>query len=951
MISSVRRFPGQVALAAFVVYALTAGHAITIKSLPLAAQVAGWDWQPMNSQPLLWLLTLPMRLLPAGWVVMGLNLFSAAGAALTLGILARTLELASWDRPLPTLGKVWAKLPIVLACIVCGLEFNFWQEATAATGEMLQLGLFAAAILGLLEFQATRSRRWLEAAVFIWGLGMAENWMMLLTAPLFVVALFWIGRGEILQRTLLRRLLLAGGAGFSVWLLLPLWNSVAPHSPWSAGAAWLNALKNFKYFFVNLTAFWQGSRTATIAAVIFFLVPVLPAVIRMRDGGTRDKLVVDQFQVWLYRALRLALLLVCLWLALDPAVGPRQIFHKQAGLSLPFLSLDYLAALGAGFLAGNFLLAAYAKPRQSYRPPNFFEVAFERALRPGILVFLSVVALGLTIRNAAPIRQANRAPLDQFGQLALRELPARGGIVLSDDPQQLLAFQAAAAKAGTPGWLAVDLRLLPLPAYRAHLARQPAGHGRIKETAGPLKAAETIKLIAGWAQSAPVYYLHPVLGGLSEWFYFRPAGLAQELHAYPGNMIQPPPLTAELIAQNENFWNATAAQRQALQPTGSPANQREQGGRNTLYQRLQLEPVPAPQSQMLAGWYSAALDDWGVQLQRAGQLPAAKTRLEQALALNPQNISADVSLQSNTNLAAAGTGNLTGLAELAARAGGLQGMAQFLFRYGPVDEPAYCYLLGNACYQAGLPRQALQQFERAQALAPEAQAPRLALIRLYSRYGFNESARQLIHEVRGEGATQQDNLATEIELTLLEAGTWIRETNFAPARSLLAALSSRHPDNGRVTEAVTQADVALGDFTNALQVVNHQLASRPDDLPGLVREAGLYVRLGQAARALPVLDHALTLSNLPPIRLARAMARVEAGQYDAAEADYRDLENSTTNPLPVLVGLAEIASRRHDTNQAIALLERCVADLPPAAAQRDRLLARLNDLKKSRAGN
>ena len=61
------RFPVQTALAALFVYALTLSHGVTLASLPLTAQVAGWDSQPMNSQPLFLLLTLPLRLLPAGW--------------------------------------------------------------------------------------------------------------------------------------------------------------------------------------------------------------------------------------------------------------------------------------------------------------------------------------------------------------------------------------------------------------------------------------------------------------------------------------------------------------------------------------------------------------------------------------------------------------------------------------------------------------------------------------------------------------------------------------------------------------------------------------------------------------------------------------------------------------------------------------------------------------------
>jgi hypothetical protein len=165
-----RRLPLYVALCALLVYGLTLSRGITLTGLPLAAKVAGWDWQPMAGQPLLWLLTLLLRRLPAGWIPVGLNLFSAVCGALTLGLLARSIELMPWDHPWnPDHG--WAsKLPVLLEGVVCGLEFGFWQEATAGSGEMLDMLLLAAAIWCLLEYRVARQSGWVNAAAFIWGL-------------------------------------------------------------------------------------------------------------------------------------------------------------------------------------------------------------------------------------------------------------------------------------------------------------------------------------------------------------------------------------------------------------------------------------------------------------------------------------------------------------------------------------------------------------------------------------------------------------------------------------------------------------------------------------------------------------------------------------------------------------------------------------------------------------
>ena len=74
-----------------------------MSSLALTSKIAGWDWLPLTGHPLLWLLTLPLRLLPSGWVPCGLNLFCSVAGAATLGILAWSLELLPWFRPLATL--------------------------------------------------------------------------------------------------------------------------------------------------------------------------------------------------------------------------------------------------------------------------------------------------------------------------------------------------------------------------------------------------------------------------------------------------------------------------------------------------------------------------------------------------------------------------------------------------------------------------------------------------------------------------------------------------------------------------------------------------------------------------------------------------------------------------------------------------------------------------------
>jgi tetratricopeptide (TPR) repeat protein len=939
-----RRFPVQVALAALLVYTLTLSHGVTLASLPLTAKLAGWDWQPLNTQPLLWLLTLPLRLLPTSWLAVALNFFSALCAALTLGILARSMELLAWDRPLPTLAGWRAKLPILLACSLCGLEFNFWQEATAATGEMLQILLFAIAVLGLLEYRVARDLRWLQAATFFWGIGMAENWMMMLMLPLFVLALFWLGKFDLLQKEILLRLGIAGLAGFSIFILLPMVNGLSPYSPWSFGEAWHNTLKNFKHLYANIHGgFWLGHRLTTFAVLVFFLVPVLPGVVRLPDEGTQNKSGLDQFQVWLYRSLRAALLLACLWLAFDPVVGPRQLVFKQVGLSLPFLSLDYLLGLGAGYLAGNLLLALMVKPKDDYRQPNFLETYSERAAVPGFVILLVMVAATLLLRGAPAIMLANRQPLQQFGEFALRSLPTDGGIVLSDDPEQLLVFQAAGK---SRQWLALDTTALPLPAYRQQLAKKNSGEWFTQGEQGNLAPAGMLKLIGSLAQKKQIYYLQHSFGYLFEFFYSQPVGPVFALQFFADKTIQPPPLNTTAIARTEKLWNDFAPRLEAIEKTCAP---QKAGWLEDFYAHLHWQAVPPLQSRLLGDWYAVALNNWGVQLQQAGQLAAAQKRFEQALALNPKNPAAQINLQCNTNLAAGAKLNLAAVDTLAGQLNTVPRISRFVSAFGMVDEPSFCYLLGNAFQQINLPRQALQQFERARVLAPTVLAPQIALAELYTRCGFNEQARAAIQDIRQAdvAASVKNNL--DVGLSLLEVNSWLAQTNTTNARSVLQSVLQAHPNDARAENLVLRTYLAFGDYTNALRLVQHQLASQPDNFPGLVNLAGIYLQLGQFSNALPVYDRALAISNYPPARLSRAVARVETARYAEAEDDYRELQKTATNNLPIYFGLAEIASRQHDTNRAVDYLERCLAAMPADSPQRTAISTRINQLKSPAA--
>jgi predicted Zn-dependent protease len=946
-----RRFPLLVALVALLVYVLTLSRGATDGSLALTSKVAGWDWLPMTSQPLLWLLTLPLRLLPAGWVPVALNLFSAVCAAAVLGLLARSLELLSWPRPLDSAGR-WRRLPVLLAVAVCGLEFHFWQEAAAATGEMLDVLLLAASVWCALEFRRSGHRHWLLAAVFVWGLGLAQNWMMILALPLFVIGLVCLRPMDFLRWRFVLGLAVCGLAGFSVYALLPLANGLLPGSPWSFGEAWLASLKMTKQLLAGLYfQLWRAHRLIVVAVLVFYLVPLLACLVRMGDEETANKSPLDQFQIWLFRALRAGLLLACLWLAFDPVNGPHGIVWHKLKLAMPLLSFDYLNGLGVGFLAGNLLLMWRGKSREPhYHQPGVAVLAWvERAARPVLLVLALVVAGGLVARNVAAVSFVNRHSLAQFGEAALRTLPDRGGVVLADFPEKLAVFQAAQARrGGAAAWLPVDTRSLPAPEYRERLERLRPGAWLLSTNRHPLAPREMLKLVGGLAQTNRVFYLHPSFGYFFEAFYLEPSGLVSEMKLFSTNAVSPPALTPDAIARNERFWEDFTPQLDSLQRAGGKTRNRTV---HKLEQKLHLETMLPGQARLLKEWYAMSLNGWGVELQRAGRLPAAQRRFEQALALNPDNWIARANLFCNTNLQAGKPLGMADVGNLASQFRNLQSYVLFLGRNGPVDEPALCYLLGNVSVQAGLARQALMQFERAAALAPAVPAPQLALAALYARCGLGDRSLQTIAGIR-ELVNKSPNFPViDLELSLLEAEVNLSRTNRAASQQVLQSLLDRYPENVKVENRVLQAYVAFGDLTNAESVVSSLLSQQPENLSVMLAKSGILIRTGRAAEAIPVLDQILAVTNSVPVRINRAIANYQVTNTAAAKADYLDLQRAGVNPFFVSLGLAEVALREGQTNQAVIYFTAAISNAPPGSAQWNMVRARLDALPPSAGEN
>ena len=81
------------AAAIFVVYWMTLNHGVTLFNYLAVAKISGWIWQPEVYNPIFIVVTYPFQWLSPAQIPTALNLFSAMCAALTLGLLARSVAI------------------------------------------------------------------------------------------------------------------------------------------------------------------------------------------------------------------------------------------------------------------------------------------------------------------------------------------------------------------------------------------------------------------------------------------------------------------------------------------------------------------------------------------------------------------------------------------------------------------------------------------------------------------------------------------------------------------------------------------------------------------------------------------------------------------------------------------------------------------------------------------
>jgi tetratricopeptide (TPR) repeat protein len=960
--------PWLLAAAAFAVYVLTLNHWVSLLNLGEVARISGWAWQPDVYNPVFYAATYPFHTLPVAQIPVALNIFSAICAALTLGLLARSVAILPHDRTdaqrerersdfsFLTKGSAW--LPPVFAVVVCGLQLTFWESATNCSSEMFDLLLFAFVIWSLLEYRLDGRDRRLFLAAAVYGAGMAENWAMIGFLPLFVAAIIWIRGLSFFNLRFLKWMMFAGSVGLMFYLLLPLvamTSHKAQFTFWQTLGANLAAQWDVvKAFFVNLDV-----RKTVLLLSPASLIPVFVMAIRWRASfGDSSKMGLTLAN-FMFHVIHAIFLFVCVWVAFDSPFSPRHL-----GFGMPFLTFYYLGALSVGYYSGYFLLVfgkvaeersrERSRNRSLHMRPDPFQ-SLNRVVIICVWLFAGLAMVGLAYKNIPQIRDTNGDTFKKFTALMEAGLPRGGGILLSDDSRRTLLLQAALARDGrAKEFLLADTEYLAYPAYHRYLhaiapQKWPDTVSSVEATNG-VSPLHLIRLLAVLAKTNDLYYLNPSFGYYFEQFCLEPHGLVYKLDTLPSDTLRPPTPDKNLIAANEAFW--AQAQATAFAPiiraVTPPDSDTAKSFGEQLLDIFHVAREPSRDSVVAGTFYSRSLDFWGVQLQRAGDLTNAAAHFEMAQKLNPDNLVAQINLDFNRSLQAGQTVPIDLTKPTADQLGKYRSWAEVMDANGPFDEPTYtlrsAVLLAG---QNGLMRQAVEPFERVRQLAPDNLAARLWLAQAYLAARLPDRALDALHEPLKDPEKFSLNPTNSSQLNILAAAAYFQKNNNARGVELVQTEIARQPTNDVLLVTAVQVYLKRELFSDAMTIIDHRLQAAPEDPTWLFAKGYASIQTKDYPDAIKALTQLLAIQTTNNEALFnRAVAYLQSDQLDAARADYEKLGETFTNSFQIAYGLGEIAWRKHETNEAIKNYEAYLATANTNTAEATNIIERLSALKR-----
>lgn len=907
-----------------VLYILTLNKWIAVDTLGIVAPIVGWDfWSLQLQNPIYRLITTPFRYFPSSSAIIGLNFFNTILATFTIIWLARSVMLLPQDRstdqrvrnddPDGLYISKFACIPPIIACISLGLLFNFWQGATEATPDILNVFFFAYIVRNTLEHRLDGESFWIYRASTVYSIALVNNPMMVLFLPFWIGSLIWINGKDFLKYG---RLILNSILCFLPGLLFFLYTPIAEYIQGHSDLSFLQLLSYSLSTYVN--------NIASIPAYVLFIYStfsIIPIILlsvhwdSSHSGSTDSNVIMTRIGV---RLMNIFFFIYSAAVASDLPLCPRYLLKGYNGLELHFL-----AALTLGFTSG-YLLVVFHEQVLGNRKKRFQVSAIMSLLRPVVTLFVLVsgVALagGLFYKNLPDIKANSSDILYKLGSnltADIQNIQTEKQITLfSDDPISLNLTIATMVrqKIDIHKYIFVYTQFLSYPWYHRRMATfypdRWTDHFSNSKDIKYLEPDNMSQWMLWYAGKEDVYYLHPSFGHFFEACKPTSIGLLTHLTTFKDNNPSLWKLTSEEQNHLTSYWKKNYA---TLDSIPALPNEGKKVSGPTFF---------------VSAFYSRALTASAVELCKSGDKASAITLCQKAFKLFPQNISAFMNqhyYQTGTQIFSEDQEQK--YQEMQNNYNGASIKTIVLF-CGPFDTPAQLFELGRMFSQNLQWRQAFQCFLRVQEYEPNNIKNLIFLAYTDSMVGESEHALQLIHEAKAfikksieESPTAANVPSLKANLTELdtqEAACLLTAGKIDEALSLLTTAFKAHSQDNNILNMLIRAHIAKGNFDQALPLLERILAVSPDNKEALTRKALCLMGLNHPQEALIYIDNLLRKNPLnSSLHLLRITACVQLENWDEAIAEYKIILEQNKDNLQAMMGIADLEAQQGNLEESL----------------------------------
>jgi tetratricopeptide (TPR) repeat protein len=412
-------------------------------------------------------------------------------------------------------------------------------------------------------------------------------------------------------------------------------------------------------------------------------------------------------------------------------------------------------------------------------------------------------------------------------------------------------------------YLVLDLNeLTQNPDYLAFLARSNPGFNLDlpgTDWSTPERSKVTVmRFLQQLSQTYEIYCLPPppLTDLVAEYCSFEPHGLVCRLAPYSANSAFADPWADSVVMENEEFWRrfenqllpVLQARLRASQPAANASPARE------YLHYLGWPPSPGPEAAETAAGYAAALNDWGVALQRLGRFSEAASCFRTALDLNPQNPAAQINQKFNSGYLTNRVVTMQKPLEVARSVTEFRDWEHVL-RAGLVDEPNFCNLLGTVMEANNLFRPAIAEYERVLALSPARTDTQLSLARLFlechdltnalaetDRILLNSPANQAALNLRAQALMQQQ----AFDRALIPLTTLLADQPANPSLRLSRAIALYKTGRLAAAREDYQAALQLGGHPFQAYLGLAEIARQSNEAAVAITNYELFIRYAPA---------------------------------------------------------------------------------------------------------